>query len=333
MSLKDPKSYLPGLSYKNREEFIENEYDITKHELRMIQSKSSNIDKIENTCELLLERGHRDEINAFTLGFILYPDCKCPKKIRDRVYSTVCRNGYKEKTEKISEKLEVDIPIFQIFREEIGAYQGNWREALFEYDNVSFSNSDLYNDIQIPLDIEVRESELLGSFWADGSLQDTNLYLRGSQNDFEFYSILANRIESVFNYDAEIYNIREDPNLPKIEISSRAITDWLRDAVGFKENKENLKIPDLNDSELMKSFLSGVLSAGCHLKNGSGLFITQKEEKWLQGIQKLCNEYEIKEEETPDKDTFTIEFDSDETREALEKGLITNPYLLRELRG
>ena len=108
--------------------------------------------------------------------------------------SRLITGHYKPEVEELNQEYDVKIPPIALLRAEAGNQDIEDHPLLIAkgvYSNFKIGMFDWAKFVKIPLEIDIKEAELLGLIWSDARKNDRQKYIvltiTGRRKDFEFY--------------------------------------------------------------------------------------------------------------------------------------------------
>jgi hypothetical protein len=227
---------------------------------------------------------------------------------------------YKSEVERINEKYDVKIPPIALLRADVGNQDIEDHPLLKArgvYGGFKIGMFDWVKFVTLPLEIGVKESELLGIICSDARKQDmksfNQLYLAGRQNDFEFYEeVVGPRVKEVFNlpgevtelkyknrkelkYKNKVYTPPSETIEPCVRIGSKALSTWLYEDVGYPSLEDVLKFvsSDRNKLAFIEGYIAGKGIPG-HTSTSLKIELYHKRKKEAIVIRKTLKKLGIK---------------------------------------
>ena len=188
------------------------------------------------------------------------------------------------------------MPTIQLFREEIGVYNGNLYDAKQKWKKLQASSTDWLVSTRIPTEIDFELAYLVGIIFADGNIHERGLQIVGKEIDYDFYKgIVQPLIQKMFNERTTLTDKVSHPNSllethsPAVLLSSRAVETFLKYHFGFPEKKEDYALPKLGTSEQKTGLFCGIL-AGMGAISGESLTISDTNSRFANSVRKLAVE-------------------------------------------
>ena len=239
-------------------------------------------DDILDAAEGIYQERSRPEDITFPSLF-RYMGCK-----PSGYFNHLVKEHYMSEVEEINQEYDVKISPIALLRAEAGGDNIEDHpiiKARKVYPGFTASQRDWRTFPTIPLEIDVKEAELLGIIWSDarkndrkrGTYEGIELFLIGRCNDFEFYEqVVGPRVKEVFNLSGEVkkhknkstidytrkgkkYNFTGTSTEPCVRIGSTAIATWLCEDMGFPDLEAVLELLPLTRQKLafMEGYLAG----------------------------------------------------------------------------
>lgn len=329
--------FLSDIDQEERDEALQETYGVTEEELEEIRSSGTYKNKIKKGAELLSEKGYGDRITCASLAALAYSKWEKPQNHK-RYVGTAIGREYGEEREALERNLDLNLTNIHMLRKEADAYQGNLGEARRIYSEFENSDRDLLRSIQLPLDIGVEEGQLLGCFWSEGGFREvpeneTDYFmLQGEEDDQEWYNMIQERAQDVFNLDVEagVYTDRAkgesflsaDRDFPMIIVGSKTVNSWIKDDLGFDEEI----VPDIDwDFENKAGFLSGFTSGGGHITSDEQYEISSRDEEEIRKLNEFFSDIGIDSGVYKYDEQNRLQVQKADTQKLLNSGFFWNP--------
>jgi hypothetical protein len=228
------------------------------------------------------------------------------------------KKHYESEVDVINEKYDVKISPIALLRAEVGGddiEDHPLLKARGVYDGFSIGLLDWGKFVKIPLEIGIKESELLGVIWSDARKSDQknklDFLLAGRRSDFEFYrKFVGPRVREVFNLPGEVAGRTYKPSKPfekrkrkrhkarkepYIRLGSKALTTWLCKDMGYPSLETVLDLLALKRHKLafMEGYIAGKGYAGL-TRTLRRMEITSTEKDKIEFIRKTLKELGFK---------------------------------------
>lgn len=199
----------------------------------------------------------------------------------------------------------INVNNMALFRKFTENYYGNLFEARKIWPNFQPGKKDWKENINIPLSIDKKVSQLLGLIWIDGTAYTENgvrILLEGKQDDRQLYNeYLIDFLKSVFNYKTTVQN----SDFVKAGIYSKAINTWLIKDLkydilshgrGVDKNKKRILPKNMRflDSDIRRGFLEGIIAGKLYLSlTERRAYFIDKKRVMTDAIEYLLKKEEI----------------------------------------
>lgn len=260
-------------------------------------------DRIIYATQILSQKGLDTEIKQSTLTAIVSEEWNRNAHRGSKVATEISKI-YKERRKILERETGLKITNIHLLREEFGNYSGNLIDAKRVWHNFQAGHCDWLRSVRIPTEIDTVVAMLLGVYWADGSIftSDNKIYLEldGSHKDIDFYeSVVGPCVEQVHHIIESVfltpikYKVGSSwkpfsRNYPRFKIGSRAIATWLRDDLGFSEDRGKPQVE--LETDLKKAFLSGLIAGKGSINNQRELYIHSRFLSYIQDVYELLRD-------------------------------------------